>query len=695
MPQKPFVSLRILLPEIKDDQDRCIELLQQLLQTENTFNKVHITREKDETGICVHYNPDIFTLDQVKAITKMAGARLSKQYLHESLHIEGMDSPDCAEVIEHLISHLPGIIVAKVSYASQQLRLEIDTKQISIDKIIRRLKRAGYIAVRKERPQTWLQHNFELLLSLSAGLLLLISWLFSFTAASISHNSLILILDLTAFAAAGSLTIRDGIQTLLQKRLDIDVLMVFAAFGAGILGAWGEGALLLFLFSLGHALEHKALDRARDAVKALGQLAPKTATVTRDGVEREILVEELALGDLVLVRPGQRIPVDGTVLKGASGVDQAPITGESIPIDKREGDAVFAGSINGEGVLTIRVDKLAADTTLNRMIRMVLEADTQKSPTQLFTARFVFYFVPSVLILFFILIFIPPLFGEPWSISFYRAISLLVAASPCALAIATPAAVLSGVARAASKGVLIKGGMHLENLGVIKTIAFDKTGTLTIGKPRVQNIVNVDADENTLLTIAASLETLSGHPLAKAVVKIAAEKKCTLLPVTDMQSITGRGVKGMIANKMAELGSLKMFDAVPDSIKQKADELQNTGRTVIVVRYDGKWLGLLGVADAVRPDAKKTLQDLAAIGIRHTVMLTGDNERVAMSIAKEIGITDVRANLLPEDKLTVIRELVEKDKYVAMIGDGVNDAPALAQATVGISLGGAHPHISF
>ncbi|OGT35901.1 MAG: cadmium-transporting ATPase [Gammaproteobacteria bacterium RIFCSPHIGHO2_12_FULL_37_14] len=688
MPEKHFVSLRALLPNIKDDQDQCVEKLQSLLISKDTFNKVHISREKDETGLCIHYDPNIFTLDRIKGDLALAGARLTKQYLHESLHIEGMDSPDCGPIIEHLLMHLSGILVAKVSYTAQQLRLEIDKEKISIDKIIRQLKRHGYRASRRERPRTWIQQNLEVIFSVTAGVLLLISWLVSTFSTVAATPTIVLIIDLAAFASAGWLVFRDSIETLMQKRLDIDVLMVLAAFGAGILGAWGEGALLLFLFSLGHALEHKALDRARDAVKSLAKLAPKTATVKRDGIEREILVEELARGDIVLIKPGQSVPVDGTVLEGTSSVDQSPITGESIPVDKTKDDIVFAGSINSDGALIVRVDKLSEETTLSRMVRMVLEADTQQSPTQLFTARFVRYFVPTILIAFVALIIIPPLFGESWADAFYRAISLLVASSPCALAIATPAAVLSGVARAASKGVLIKGGMHLENLGIVKIIAFDKTGTLTVGKPHVQAVLPMGTDEATLLSIAASLEALSGHPLAKAIIKFAEQKQLPLKKISDMQSITGRGVKGNIDGKLAELGSLKMFEDT-STIQSQVDEFQNRGYTTIIVRFDGKWLGLIGVADSVRPEASAALAALRKNGIRKTIMLTGDNERVAAAIAKQIGVTDFRADLLPEDKLVAIRELAREEKYVAMVGDGVNDAPALAQATVGIAMGGA------
>ncbi|MCL1125681.1 heavy metal translocating P-type ATPase [Shewanella surugensis] len=680
-----FTPLDIILPDIIGDQDACIAKLESLLQSHSGVEKAHITRTEDKTGICVHYNPEVLTLKQTQALIALSGAKLSQQFQHMSLHVKGMDCTDCAIIIEHALTRLEGVIAAKVSYSGSQLRLEFDSNVISYKKIAQKISKLGYKLSDQNETKTWWQENRELAISLFSGVLLLLSWIIDKYNPGLGTS-----LAITAFVFAGWLTFRDSLQTIMQKRFDIDVLMLFAAIGAATMGLWAEGALLLFLFSLGHSLEHKAMDRARQAVKALADLAPKTALINRDGVEQEVPVETLQLDDLVIIKPGQHIPVDGIIISGTTTVDQAPITGESIPVDKQAEDSVFAGTINGDGNIQVSVTKLTENTTLNRMVRMVLEADTQKSPTQQFTNRFVKYFVPSVLVLVVGFIFIPPLvFNMPWGEAFYRAMSILVAASPCALAIATPAAILSGVARAAQKGVLIKGGMHLENLGRIKAIAFDKTGTLTQGKPEVQSIRTLNGDEESLLTIAASLERLSTHPLAKAIVDLAEQRQLTLLAVEDMQSVTGKGLSGQLDGKTLLVGSLRLFETIPAEIEGSVSELESLGYTTMIVKHGDEWLGIIGLADTVRSESANAIKGLLATGLEKTIMLTGDNSAVANAVAKKVGISEVRANLLPEDKLTEITRLEKELGYIAMVGDGINDAPAMARATVGIAMGGA------
>ena len=473
--------------------------------------------------------------------------------------------------------------------------------------------------------------------------------------------------------------------------------MVLAALGAAVLGDFAEGALLLFLFSLGHALEHFAMERAHNAIRALAKLSPKMARVARDGKEIEIAVEQLQRGDIVIVRAGERIPIDGMIAKGRSAVDQSPITGESVPLDKVEGDAVFAGTVNGNGALEIAVTKLARDTTLARVMQMVEEAQTQKSPTQRFTEKFESVFVPVVLALDVTLIVIPPILGiAPLDVSFYRAMALLVAASPCALAIGTPAAILSAVAQAARNGVLVKGGAHLENLGALNAIAFDKTGTVTKGKPEVTDVVAMTNDQlanDKLLALAAAVESRSTHPLAQAVVRAAQERGLEFPSVDAVESLTGRGMGAILDRATVLIGNLKLFDderiAVDDSIHERVELFEREGKTTMVIARGSAILGILALADTPRIESKDALARLKSLGIRQTIMLTGDNERVAATIAKQVGLTDYRANLMPEDKVTAIRELKTKYGAVAMIGDGVNDAPALANATVGIAMGGA------
>jgi Cd2+/Zn2+-exporting ATPase len=458
-----------------------------------------------------------------------------------------------------------------------------------------------------------------------------------------------------------------------------------------VLGAWAEGALLLFLFSLGHALEHSAMDRARRAIEALAELAPRTALVSRDGQEVELPVEELQRDDHVIVKPGQRITADGEVITGSSAVDQAPITGESMPVDKQVGDPVFAGTVNGEATLEIRVTRLARENTLSRMVRMVAEAGAQRSPTQRFTERFERIFVPVVLIAATLLIAVPPLLGFPFAESFYRAMAVLVAASPCALAIATPAAVLSGVARAARGGVLVKGGAHLENLGTLRAIAFDKTGTITRGEPVVTDMVAFDIDEHKLLVTAAAVESRSGHPLAQAILASARERNLSWDQAGELEAVTGRGVRAELGGQLVSIGNLALFDAqqVSDEVRLQVQRLEAEGKTTMVVQAGDRFLGVLALADTPREDAAEMLSRLHRLGIRKTIMLTGDNARVGQAIGDAVGLDEVRASLLPEDKVAAVDELLREHGQVAMVGDGVNDAPALARATVGLAMGGA------
>ena len=446
-------------------------------------------------------------------------------------------------------------------------------------------------------------------------------------------------------------------------------------------------------------MERRVLDQARNAIRALSELAPKTALVKRQGQEVEIPVDEIKLEDMVLIRPGTRIPVDGIVTKGSSAVDQSPITGESNPVDKAISEEVFAGSVNGSAVLEIQVTRLAKDSTLARVTKMIEQAQAQKSPTQQLTERFMGWFVPAVLILDLLLILIPPLFGVPFTVSFSRAMVLLVAASPCALALGTPAAIMAGVAQAARNGVLVKGGRHLENLGRLKALAFDKTGTLTQGKLQLTDIVSADsASEAEVLALAAAVESRSAHPLAKAIVRESDSRQLKLPEVEDVEELNGRGVHARLQNNPVRVGSVQSMNEsgirVPSVILEKVETLANQGKTTILVSKGGETLGLLAVADTIRPDTKNTISELHSQGIRKMVMLTGDNPQVAAHIARQIGMDEFRAQLMPEDKVTAVRSLVAQYQDVGMVGDGVNDAPALANATVGIALGGASTDVA-
>jgi Cd2+/Zn2+-exporting ATPase len=550
----------------------------------------------------------------------------------------------------------------------------------------------------------------ELLFAALCGGLLLFGWLLS----SFTDISLWVpwCLYLAAYFFGGFFTFREAFENIRVYRFEIDFLMLAAAIGAATLGDWAEGALLLFLFSLGHALEHYAMGRAKRAIEALAQLAPQTALVRREGKTDDVPVEQLRLGDVVIVKPNERIPADGFVIKGESSVNQAPITGESVPVDKRAVDDLqraaansdrldpqyrtFAGTINGSGALEIQVSKLASESTLARVVQMVSEAETQKSPTQLFTDKFERYFVPAALGFVILLLFAGTVIDEPFSKSFYRAMAVLVAASPCALAISTPSAVLSGVARAARGGVLVKGGGPLENLGRLGAIAFDKTGTLTEGKPRLTDVVVADGiPEDELMRTAVAVEKLSDHPLAAAVVQGGKErlKGDSDLQAHDVQSITGRGVKANIDGQTVYIGKDNLFAEIegpplPDALRASVENLKASGRTTMIVRRGDAYLGVLGLMDTPREVAINVVVRLRELGIKRMIMLSGDNQQVADAVAKEVGINEAMGDLMPDAKVEAIKKLSEQGG-VAMVGDGVNDAPAMANATVGIAMGAA------
>jgi Cd2+/Zn2+-exporting ATPase len=710
MTEKLRLDLPVLLPEVPDSRDACVDRLESLITRHPGVTEVHLV-EQDGRGhaLCMHYNTETLTLAQVERLARAAGAEVTERYGHAVLPIRVVGAEDAAVRIEKSLLGIDGVLNASVSLPAQRARVEFERERTSVDAIRAELARTGYASEAPVAHQagcchpkepvpedaSWYARNRELAWSLAAGLLLAVAfagerWLGLAPAAAIG-------LYAASYAFGGWDLTRHWLGSLRKGQLsfNIDLLMLMAAIGAAVLGEWLEGAFLLFLFSLAHALEHYALGRARGAIKALADLAPLIARVQRGEQTVEVPVEQVATGDTVVVRPAERIPVDGVVASGASAVNQAPITGESVPVDKATGDEVFAGTVNGEGALFITTTRAAGDRTLDRVVKLVEEAQTQKAPTQQFTERFERIFVPAVLVADLLLIVVPPLLGFwDWGTSFYRGMALLVAASPCALALGTPSAVLAAIAQAARNGVLIKGGAHLENLGTLRALAFDKTGTLTLGKPEVTDVVPAGgASEADLLSISAAVERHSQHPLAQAVVRRADQQQLALPEAAPLESITARGVRSSVAGETVEIGSLRLWDEqgieVDAEVRAAVERLQAAGRSTMAVRHGSRWLGVLGVADRPREGVRNTLDRLRALGLRPLIMLTGDNKGVGEAIGREVGVDSVRADLLPEDKVTAIRELLREHGQVAMIGDGVNDAPALAHATVGIAMGGA------
>jgi Zn2+/Cd2+-exporting ATPase len=525
-----------------------------------------------------------------------------------------------------------------------------------------------------------------------------LAWTFTIGAFLLDHfspvpHTAIVGLYVLAYLAGGTDATRQALTDLFAGHVNVDLLMVVAALGAASLNAWAEGAVLLALFSSSNALEHHALDRTRNAVHALMKLSPEISSrIEADGSIVEVPVAVLAVGDHVLIRPGESIPADAEVLEGRSAVDQSAITGESIPVEKRPGDTLSSGTLNTTGALRAVVTKIASESTLAKIIRMVEEARDQKSRLQRFTDAFEGPYAIGVMAgsaLLFAVSFL--LLDANMGDAFYRSMTLLVVASPCALVISTPAATLSGLANAARNGILIKGGNYLEDLGGIHTVAFDKTGTLTVGEPRLTDVVTTAGwSERDLLATVAAVEVLSEHPLAHAIVAGAHERNVELPAVADFEAVTGRGVRGRIGEDTVLAGTdalLELEDVpVPDDLRRAVEALREDGKTAMLVASGGRAIGVVAVADTVRPEAAKVIADLKALGVKRTVMLTGDNETVARAVARQIGIDDVRASLMPDAKLVEIERL-RRDGGVVMVGDGVNDAPALAMADIGVAMG--------
>lgn len=487
-----------------------------------------------------------------------------------------------------------------------------------------------------------------------------------------------------------------GFRNLTRFRFDMNTLMTIAILGAAAIGEWGEGAVVVLLFAISEALESYSMDKARQSIRSLMNIAPKEATVRRSGIDMTIPVDELEIGDVMVIKPGQRLAMDGTVVAGYSTVNQAAITGESIPVSKCAGDDVFAGTLNEEGVLEVEVTKRSEDTTIAKIIHLVEEAQAERAPSQAFVDRFAKYYTPAIMLLALGTILVPPLFfNGDWNRWIYEGLALLVVGCPCALVMSTPVAIVTAIGNAARNGVLMKGGIHLEEMGALNVIAFDKTGTLTKGRPEVTDIVAFSGrSDQEILEIAAAIEQWSNHPLAAAVVRKAKEGGGHAPRVSGFSSITGKGVKAVVEGAAHYIGSPKLFaDVLPGGMEQDVTErilaLQQQGKTAMLLGNESGVLGIIAVADQVRENSVMAIRKLREAGIKRAVMLTGDNRAAAEAIGARLGIDEIRAELLPQEKLAAIKQLQAEHGKVAMVGDGINDAPALAAAAVGIAMGGA------
>ena len=722
MSEKLVLDLPVLLPDALDRRDQCVQRLTATLSDARGVDEVHVVGAADgaPARLCMHYDPEAISVTRIRSLAEAAGATLTEQFRHVLWTVTGVGHVRKARAVAEALRRLGGVVEAEVTPGL--VRVEFDRARLDEQQLREVLDRHG-VGVpgsgddHEGRDHAAGEHDHggpfgersELIFAITSAVL----WLTGFVLelGTDVGDGVLTGVFIAAGGFGGYFTSREAIESVRSRRFEIDLLMLVAAAGAAALGKWEEGALLLALFSVGHALEGYAMGRARRAIEALAELAPTTAVVRDAKGEREVPVEQLALDDVVVVKPHERIPADGFVLAGSSSVNQAPLTGESIPVDKLPvADAaaaaaqpervpaasrLFSGTINGAGQLDLQVTRLAADSTLAKLATMVREAETQASPTQRFTDRFERIFVPAVLVLVVVVLAAGPLVGESWSESFYRAMAVLVAASPCALAIATPSAVLAAVARAGQLGVLVKGGGPLENLGTLRAVAFDKTGTLTEGRPRLTDVAAADGvDEGDLLAVAVAVESRSDHPLAAAVARDGRERLDgrALPPTSGVTALSGRGVRATVDGAEVLIGNAALFEdngAVDPAVTASVEELQAAGRTIMIVKQAGRFLGVLGLMDTPRPAAGDAVAALRAAGIRRAIMLSGDHQLVAYSIARQVGLTEAWGDLMPEDKVTAIERLRTEEGKVAMVGDGVNDAPALAHATVGIAMGAA------
>jgi Cd2+/Zn2+-exporting ATPase len=603
------------------------------------------------------------------------------------VRVEGMDCASCAATVEKRVSQLPGVQRAVVNFAAGRLDAEHDPG-LAQEEIAKAVRDAGYGVSKTEEAQRTPFWRTRRALSVFASALLFALGL----ALGLAGAPEVARVGayLAAIVVGGLPIFRAALAGVRARHLDMNVLMSAATIGGAAIGEWAEAASVVMLFAAGNALQVYAIDRTRGAVRALAGLAPGEVLVQRDGAERLVGADEVAVGETLVVRPGERLAVDGEVIEGRTTVDESPVTGESTPVEKGPGDAVYSGSLNGGGGLLVRALREASDSTLQRIARLVEEAQATKAPAEQFVDRFSRVYTPVVVAVAVVLAVVPPLLGASFGEWFYRALALLIIACPCALVISTPVTVVSGIGAASRRGILVKGGAALEAAGRLKALAFDKTGTLTEGRPVLRRAVALDGcGEEEALGLAAALERRSEHPLAYAI--LAAADGRNLPRVENFRTIAGRGAEGEVGGQRYLVGSPRLFDERGislDPARETLAEVEREGETPVILGDEADPLAVFGLADSPRPDARVTLEALRAAGVEELVMLTGDAEAPARRIAEELGV-GYRARLLPEQKVEVVRGLVSKHGDVGMVGDGVNDAPALAASSVGFAMGAA------
>jgi Zn2+/Cd2+-exporting ATPase len=705
-------SAQFDLPPREGEDRRCPECESRLQERVGALPGV-LNAECDAGGpIHVQFDPSQVTAEELQAETLRHCAELEETYAHAVWRVTGLDCPDCARTVDRSVIKLPGVISADLNFASGTLLVEYDPATDPRTAVVRAVEATGHgaeplagveyaDAEGGAEGRSWWARNRTVVAVVGSGwctaFAMMVSWIAPgpFALDSAVHGAAFLAC-LLAVAFGWTVLVPRAYSSLVTRSVDMNVLMLVAISGALALGDLLEAASVVFLFTFGGWLESRALARTRSSIHDLMELAPQLARViAADGSASEVSLDSVAVGALVQVRPGERVPLDGDVAEGFSAVDEAAITGEPLPADKRPGDRVYAGSLNTSGLLGVTVTARATDSTLARVVQLVEQAQAAKAPVQQLVDRFSRVYTPSVVSLAVVIALVPPLVGlGSWVTWATRALVLLVVACPCALVISTPVSLVSALSRAGRDGVLVKGGVYLEVAARVRAVAFDKTGTLTTGRPRLAQVrpFHPDVSAEQLLSLAASVEQHSNHPVARAIGQAAADDGLALTPVTEFEELPGRGVQALSDGESVRVVSPAFASKIAELTPAQSDRIalsQGEGRTVLVVLREGEALGLLGVEDPLREEAAEVVRKLRSRGIEHAVMLTGDNAVTAAAVAANTGLSGHMAGLLPADKVDAIERLKERFGAVAMVGDGVNDAPALAAADIGIAMGAA------
>ncbi|HGD3193761.1 TPA: heavy metal translocating P-type ATPase [Streptococcus agalactiae] len=620
---------------------------------------------------------------------------MSEKMTEKTYRIEGLSCTNCAGKFEKNVKQLPGVTSATVNFGASKISVEGQTT-------IEELEEAGAfenLIIRDDQEndeqvrskESFIKRNIALIISLGFILVAVISQL------SLGEDHLLTkALYILAIIIGGFDLFKEGFSDLIKLDFSMESLMTIAIIGAAFIGEWAEGSIVVILFAISEALERFSMDKARQSIRSLMDIAPKEALIRRNNVEQLVSVDKIDIDDIMIIKPGQKIAMDGLVINGHSSVNQAAITGESVPVEKQLDDEVFAGTLNEEGVLEVKVTKKVTDTTIAKIIHLVEEAQGERAPAQAFVDKFAKYYTPFIIIMALLIVVVPPLFfGGDWNKWLYQGLSILVVGCPCSLVISTPVSIVSAIGNAAKNGVLVKGGVYLEEIGHLRAIAFDKTGTLTKGKPVVTDFIATSSETDiNYLSIISSLKSLSQHPLASAILNEADKTNVDYksIQIEDFQSITGKGLTGIHQNIRYYIGSPKLFSASvieETAVKVQYRQFQEQGKTAMYFGTDEQILGVIAVADEVRDSSAAVISELHKLSIEHTIMLTGDNTKTAESIGKQLGVTEIKGDLMPQEKLDSIKALRTTYNKVAMVGDGINDAPALAASTVGIAMGGA------